>query len=41
MYTTPEHASHLLKILKILKSEKVFSALRSTGSNVPVKVPLI
>ena len=38
MHTTPEHASNLLKILK---SEKVFDALRSTGSNVPVKVPLI
>ena len=33
-----EHASHLLKILK---SEKVFGALCSTGSNVSVKVQLV
>ena len=37
IYATPEHASHLLKILK---SEKVFGAFRSTGSNVFIKVQL-
>ena len=37
MCTIPEHASHLIKIIK---SEKVFGALRSTSSNVFVKVQL-
>ena len=37
MCTTPGDASHLLKIIK---SEKVFGALRSTSSNVFVKVQL-
>ena len=42
LYTPHQiHASHLLKYLKILKSKKVFCALHSTSSYVPVKVPLI
>ena len=35
------HINFIKKYFKILKSEKVFGALRSTGSDVPVKLLLI
>ena len=42
LYTPHQNMHHIcLKYLKILKSEKVFGALRSAGSNIPVKVLLI